>query len=140
MDLPTEIIHNILSYNNDARILKIKMNKSNIKYLFDIDRQICDYLYAKTRSFTPCLNESLYLTLINILNDKSVEMKNVYNNLINNIIKNNIHFEYFNYELYDNMLDIVITDYNEFYLNDYYYNGYWCDCEWISSHDTSVSV
>jgi hypothetical protein len=141
MILPTEIIHNILSYSDNIRVLKIKMNKSNIKYLFDNDRQICGYLYAKTRTFTPCLNESLYLTLINILNDKSIIIKNVYNSIITHIIKYKIHFEYYNYELYDSMLDIIINDYNEYYLNDYYYyNGYWYDGEWISTNHDKIET
>jgi hypothetical protein len=134
MNLPTEIIQNILSYSNDVRILKIKMKKTNIKYLFDIDKQICDYLYAKTHSFTPTWEEGLYLTLINILNDKSTKMENVYKNLITHIIKYNIHFEYCNYELYDSMLDNIMNDYNDYYLNDYYYyHGYWYDGQWIAS-------
>ena len=138
MNFPTEIIQNILSYSNDVRILKIKMNKTNIKYLFDIDRQLSDYLYAKTHSFTPCWEEGLYLTLINILNDTSVQIENVYKNLIHHIMKHNIHFEYCNYELYDDMLNMIINDYNEFYLNDYYYyHGYWDNQEWIYTHNLS---
>lgn len=117
MNFPTEIIQNILSYINDVRILKIKMNKTNIKYLFDIDRQLSDYLYAKTHSFTPSWEECLYLTLINILNDTSVQIENVYKNLIHHIMKHNIHFEYCNYELYNDMLNMIINDYNEFYLH-----------------------
>jgi len=136
MNFPTEILHNILSYSNDVRILKIKMNKINIKYLFDIDRQICDYLYAKTSSFTPCLGEGLYLTIINILNDTTIKMENVFDNLLTHITTWNINIDFYNYDWFNSMLDIIINDYNEFYLNDYYYyDGYWHDENWILTYN-----
>jgi hypothetical protein len=133
MNLPTEILYTILSYSDDIRILKIKMNKNNIKYLFELDRQICDYLYSKTSSFTPCLGEGLYLTLINILNDESIKIENVFDTLLNHIKKWNSNIDYYDYNWYNSMLDIVISDYNDLYLNDkYYYDGYWYDGRWIS--------
>ena len=34
-NLNMDVIQHILSYNDDLRILKIKMNKQNMKYLFE---------------------------------------------------------------------------------------------------------
>lgn len=125
----TELLHNILSYSDNLRILKIKMKKRNMKYLFVNDKQLHEYLREKKSSFTPSLNECGYLSLIDILSDKSIKMENVFDSLFLEYKKWGIMI---NTEWYDGMLDNIINDYNDFYLNDnYYYHGYWYNNEWV---------
>ena len=129
-----ELLHNILSYSNDLRILKIKMNKTNIKYLFDNDRNIYNYLFAKTSSTMARLGECIYLKTIEMLNDKSTKMEMIFDKLVVYFEKYSYTtcYEYLSYEYYDVILNIIINDYNNYYLNDkYYYNGEgWYDEEW----------
>lgn len=131
--LNTDVIQNILSYSGDFRILKIKMDKSNIKYLFDNDKNICHYLHDKTSSTTATLGEGIYLTTVELLKDSNMNIENVFENLVQEYKKwnNHVSYEYFNF-----IIEMIIDDYNEFYLNDeYYYGGYWYDERWVLYDD-----
>ena len=109
----------------NLRVLKIKMDRTNIKYLFDNDSNIYSYLFNKTSTFSTCYGESVSLQILNILNNKEIK-----SNMVFEEIKKmyNIDESY-----YDMLLDILINDYNKYYLDDnFYYNGEWYDGSWYN--------
>lgn len=126
--LNEDIVKNILSYNSgNMRVLKIKMNKQNMKYLFETNSEIYDYLYRKTISFTSSLGEVLYLKIIALLNNKNIKMNDLFQELLQEI-PSETYKKYVNENYLDFIINIIIDDYNNYYLVDEYYNdGYWFD-------------
>ena len=128
--LPYDVIQTILSYNCDLRVLKIKMDRKNMKYLFNNDRDIYSYLSAKVSSFDTCLGEGIYLNTLDYLNEEDLKMDLVIEKVIAYFNKYNINLSS---DHVSGILDSIINDYNKFYLNDnYYYNGYWSYGTWHS--------
>jgi len=126
--LSIDVIHNILSYADELRVLKIQMDRKNMKYIFENDSAVYDYLVDKTSSTTPCLGEGVYLTTLKVLNCSEVHMDNVFTEVEQYFKRWNIIISY---ELFYSILGAIINDYNNYYLNDeYYYGGYWYDEEW----------
>ena len=132
--LNEDIIKNILSYNSgNMRVLKIKMDKQNMKYLFETNSEIYDYLYRKTISFTSSLGEVLYLKIIALLNNKNIKMNDLFQELLQEI-PSETYKKYVNENYVDFIINIIIDDYNNYYLVDEYYNdGYWFDEMWYSN-------
>lgn len=126
--LNEDIIKNILSYNSgNMRLIKIKMDKQNMKYLFETNSEIYDYLYRKTISFTSSLGEILYLKIIALLNNKNIKMNDLFQELLQEI-PSETYKKYVNKNYVDFIINIIIDDYNNYYLVDEYYNdGYWFD-------------
>ena len=128
--LPNELLVNIFEYSDDLRILKIQMDKKNIKYLFENIADLEYYLYEKTSSFTPCLGECIYLTTINLLSNKKMSIDNVFVELCKSY--STVDKKY----VETTILNIIIDDYNNYYLDDkYYYGGYWYDENWVKSEN-----
>lgn len=125
--LSNNLIQTILLYNSDLRIMKIKMDRKNMKYLFDNDRDIYKYLSAMASTTNTCLGEGIYLNTLYYLNDKGLKMEIVIEKVIE-------YFNKYNITLSNNdvsgILNSIIDDYNDFYLNDNYYYGYWDDGKW----------
>jgi hypothetical protein len=131
--LSNDVIQTILLYNSDLRVIKIKMNRKNIKYLFDNDRDIYKYLSAMASTTNTCLGEGIYLNTLDYLNDKGLKMEMVIEKVIEYFNKYNITLSY---DHIYGILNSIIHDYNNFYLNDdYYYNGYWDDGNWYEDED-----
>ena len=131
-NMDMDLVRNILSFAGEFRVLKIKMNKTNIKYLFEKDSNILSYLFNKTSTFSSCYGESVSLELLRILNDKTIKL-----DMISDTLKNiyNVSDSYYNM-----LLDILINDYNMYYLNDeYFYNGEWYDGGWYD-HDANGNI
>jgi hypothetical protein len=107
--------------------MKIKMDRKNMKYLFDNDRDIYKYLSAMASTTNTCLGEGIYLNTLYYLNDKGLKMEIVIEKVIE-------YFNKYNITLSNNdvsgILNSIIDDYNDFYLNDNYYYGYWDDGKW----------
>jgi hypothetical protein len=80
--LNQDIVKNILSYTGNMRVLKIKMDKQNMKYLFETNSEIYDYLYKKTISSTSSLGEVLYLKIIDLLNNKKYKNESFISRII----------------------------------------------------------
>lgn len=122
--LNIDIIQHILSYNDDLRVLKIKMNKQNIKYLFENIKELYAYLWCMKGylEFTETKEENIYITIIELLSNKNYNM---------NEIRNNV--SYLDYDdLFEYYIAIIINNYNNYYLDDnYYYNGYWWKNYWL---------
>jgi hypothetical protein len=130
--LNEDIVKNILTYSGNMRLLKIKMDKQNIKYLFETNSEIYDYLYRKTISFTSSFGEVLYLKIIALLNDKNIKMNDLFQELLQEIPST--YKQYVNENYIDFIINIIIDDYNNYYLVDeYYYDGYWFDEMWYSN-------
>jgi hypothetical protein len=130
--LNEDIVKNILTYSGNMRLLKIKMDKQNIKYLFETNSEIYDYLYRKTISFTSSFGEVLYLKIIALLNDKNIKMNDLFQELLKEIPST--YKQYVNENYIDFIINIIIDDYNNYYLVDeYYYDGYWFDEMWYSN-------
>jgi hypothetical protein len=131
--LNEDIVKNILTYSGNMRLLKIKMDKQNIKYLFETNSEIYDYLYRKTISFTSSFGEVLYLKIIALLNDKNIKMNDLFQELLQEI-PSETYKKYVNENYVDFIINIIIDDYNNYYLVDeYYYDGYWFDEMWYSN-------
>ena len=128
--LNLDVIKKVLSYNDDLRILKIKMNEQNIKYLFENIKELQNYLYEMNSSYDVCIGESIYLDLISLLSDEKNTMENVKNKLYSQYnLYLNKNDEYYKFIIYK-----IMKHYNEYYLNDnYYYNGYWYDNMWYKN-------
>jgi len=134
--LNEDIVKNILSYTGNMRVLKIKMDKQNIKYLFETNSEIYDYLYRKTISSTSSLGEVLYLKIIHLLNNKNIKMNHLFQELLQEIPYEtyNKYKKCINENYVDFIINIIIDDYNNYYLVDeYYYDGYWLDEIWYSN-------
>ena len=128
--LSDEILHTIFAYSGDLRILKIKMNKTNIKYLFDNDRDIYHYLYAKTETLTSYLGE-IYLKTLTVLRDKYLTMDMVFDEMMEYIKLYYSNPDSISQDYYNKIIDMIMEDYNTYYLDDkFYYNGYWEDECW----------
>lgn len=131
--LNEDIIKNILTYSGNMRLLKIKMDKQNMKYLFETNSEIYDYLYRKTISFTSSLGEVFYLKIIALLNNKNIKMNDLFQELLQEI-PSETYKKYVNENYVDFIINIIIDDYNNYYLVDEYYNdGYWFDEIWYSN-------
>lgn len=123
--LPNELVVNILEYSDDLRILKIKMDKKNIKYLFENIEELQFYLFEKISSFTSCLGECIYLKIIKLLSYKKFSIDNAFDELCKS-------YSTLDKKYFDFIIKTMIDDYNNYYLNDeYYYGGYWYDETWI---------
>jgi hypothetical protein len=134
--LNQDIVKNILSYTGNMRVLKIKMDKQNMKYLFETNSEIYDYLYKKTISSTSSLGEVLYLKIIFLLNNKNIKMNHLFQELLQEIPYEiyNKYKKCINENYVDFIINIIIDDYNNYYLVDeYYYDGYWLDEMWYSN-------
>ena len=121
--LNIDVIQHILSYNDDLRVLKIKMNKENIKYLFENIKELYAYLWCM-KGYLEFLKkeENIYITIIELLSNKNYNM---------NEIKNNVSYSD---DLFEYFITIIINNYNNYYLDDnYYYNGYWLENDWLFS-------
>lgn len=117
----TNIFTKILIYADKLRFLKIRMDKKNIKYLFENDTNISIYLNKTTRTFMPRKWKATYLQMIDKLKDKRIS--NV-EDVCNEIIKTNTILK-ITLEYCLDVIEDIINDYNEFYLNDsYYYEEY----------------
>jgi hypothetical protein len=95
--LPNEIIHNILEYADKFRIMKIKMDNNNIKYIFENDKNVSNYLYSIIVSYSPTTYESIQLKTIDFLANEKIPMECIFSKvetthityeLFCNIIKN----------------------------------------------------
>lgn len=134
--LNEDIIKNILTYSGNMRLLKIKMDKQNMKYLFETNSEIYDYLYRKTISFTSSLGEVLYLKIIALLNNKNIKMNDLFQELLQEIPSETYkkYVNDVNENYVDFIINIIIDDYNNYYLVDEYYNDvYWFDEMWYSN-------
>ena len=130
--LNEDIIRNILSYSGNMRILKIKMNIQNMKYLFETNYEMYDYLYKKRLTCYSSFGEILYLKLISLLHNKNIKMNDLYDNLMEEI-KIQPYAKYTRKSDMDFIVNTIINDYNNYYLVDkYYYDGYWLDDIWYS--------
>jgi hypothetical protein len=110
-----------------TRDAKIKMDRQNMKYLFENIEELEDYLYKMASSFSPCTGEMIYLKTLEILKNKQIAMDNVFVEISK--IYNKLDAEYFDF-----ILDKIVHDHNDFFMNDeFYYDGYWHDEEWIST-------
>ena len=124
--LNMDVIKHILSYNDALRILKIKMNEQNMKYLFENIKELYTYLWCMKDflDFSDYIEENIYVDIIKLLSDKNYTMKEIKNHILS--LHNEDCFEYF--------IDIIINNYHTYYLNDeYYYNGYWWYKYWAKS-------
>ena len=110
-----------------TRDAKIKMDRQNMKYLFENIEELEDYLYKMASTFSPCTGEYIYLKTLEILKNKQIAMDNVFVEISK--IYNKLDAEYFDF-----ILDKIVHDHNDFFMNDeFYYDGYWHDEEWIST-------
>jgi len=125
------VIQHILSYNDDMRILKIKMNQQNIKYLFESSRDIYHYLCMMEHhtSFPPTIEEQIYLDMIKLLKNKKYNMEEIKNHILS-VPKYNEHLldpEYYyrfnirNENWFNYFIAIIINNYHTYYLNDKFY-------------------
>jgi len=121
--LNIDVIQHILSYNDDLRILNIKMNKQNIKYLFENINELYTYLWCMKGSlYLSNIKEKIYVEIIELLSNKNYTMEEISNYILSYydycLIDPPRWFEYF--------INTIINNYNNYYLNDkYYYDGYW---------------
>ena len=80
--LNMDVLQHILSYNDDGlRILKIKMNQQNMKYLFENSRDIYHYLWCMKASlkFPNKKIERIYVDILEHLSNKNYKMKEIKN-------------------------------------------------------------
>jgi hypothetical protein len=88
-------------------------------------------LSCKTSSFDTNLYEVIHLKIINYLTDKKIPMKSLFEK-IETHYKQSYNID-INYQLFCNIIEMIIDDYNDYYLNDeYYYDGYWYDGKWYN--------
>ena len=82
--LNIDVIQHILSYNDDMRILKIKMNQQNIKYLFESSRDIYHYLWCMKAflKFPNKKTERIYVDILELLSNKNYTMKEIKNHIL----------------------------------------------------------
>ena len=111
------------------RDFKITMTVENIKYLFDMDKDITNYLYKKTQTFSTGFFECVHLNILKLLDDKkNTNLEMIYNLLNENLSLQNKTIDN---NCFNMILNNIINDYNTYYLDDkYYYNGYWYDGGW----------
>lgn len=122
--LQSETIEN----SHELRDMKIKMDKQNMKYIFDNDKNVGDYLYSKISSFNTNFYEDIHLKIIEYLMDKKIPVESIFEKVEKHYKRYNIDVTY---ELFCNIIIMIIDDYNNYYLNDdYYYGGYWYDSNW----------
>jgi hypothetical protein len=127
----TDVFTKILIYAGELRFLKIKMNKANIKYLFENDANISIYLTNKTMTYMTSTREAIYLQMLDKLENKNISNME---DICNQIIKTNIILKITLKYCLD-VIEDIINDYNEFYLNDdYYYGGYWYNGYWFNGY------
>lgn len=127
----TDVFAKILIYAGELRFLKIRMNKSNIKYLFENDKNISIYLTNKTMTYMTSTREAIYLQMLDKLENKNISNME---DICNQIIKTNIILKITLKYCLD-VIEDIINDYNEFYLNDdYYYGGYWYNGYWFNGY------
>jgi hypothetical protein len=131
-NLNIDVLQHILSYNDDMRILKVKMNQQNIKYLFESSRDIYNYLWCMKRSleFSNKKKERIYVDILELLSNKNYKMKEIKNH----ILSLPSYHEYLNesHDWFDYFMDLIINNYNNYYLDDrFYYNGYWRNNYWV---------
>jgi hypothetical protein len=129
--LPINVINDILGFAGELRVMKIKMDKNNIKYIFENDKNVSQYLWCKTSSFDTNLYEDIHLKIIDYLTDKKIHMKSLFEKIEKHYKQSyNIDIKY---QLFCNIIEMIIDDYNDYYLNDdYYYDGYWYDGKWYN--------
>ena len=130
--LNMDVIQHILSYNDDLRILKIKMNKQNIKYLFENSKELYTYLWCMKEYLNfSNIEESIYVDMIKHLSDKNYTMKEVKKDILSSPSHNDCLSNSNNNNSFEYLIDIIINNYNTYYLDDeYYYNGYWYKDYW----------
>ena len=117
--LPIEIIYNILQYTGELRILKRKMTIENMFNIINDDGPCTDFIYSiidrPIRSGPPCYYNVYWHLLGELSNSKihsSHDIDNKYN-LPQTIL--------------DELINVFINDYNNYYLNDKYYYSFWYD-------------
>ena len=128
--LNMDVIQHILSYNDDLRILKIKMNEQNMKYLFENIKELYTYLWCMKEflDFSNNIAEGLYVNIIKLLSDKKYTMKEIRNRILS---LPSYYNYYYDHDFFDYFIGIIINNYNNYYLDDkYYYNGYWYKNYW----------
>jgi hypothetical protein len=131
-NLPSDIICNILGYADEFRCMKIKMDNKNMEYIFENDKNIGKYLYSKISSFNTDIYEDIHLQIIDYLINKKIPMESTFEKVEKHY--KSCHNFNVTYELFCNIIKMIIDDYNDYYLNDeYYYGGYWYDDEWYKS-------
>jgi hypothetical protein len=106
--LSIDLIQHILSYANELRVLKIKMDNKNIKYIFENDRDVYQYLTDKLSPSYPCLGDGIYLHTVKILNNSNVHMNNVFT-VVEKFFKR--WNKDVSYEVFCRFLEIIIKDY-----------------------------
>lgn len=133
-------------YDGYPRIMKTKMNEQNIKYLFENNRDIYNYLcMMEHHTFFPKnIEEQIYLDIIKFLNHKKYTMEEIKNHILS-VAKYNEHlldpeydyrFNIRNGNWFNYFISIIINNYHNYYLNDnYYFKGYWYDNAWINDDD-----
>ena len=137
-NLNTDVLQHILSYNDDMRVLKIKMNQQNIKYLFENSRDIYNYLLCMKvyLEFSNKKTERIYVDILELLCNKR-PIKEYLLSLPSykaHFIESHDWLEYFteSHDWFDYFIDLIINNYNNYYLDDeYYYNGYWNKEFWM---------
>ena len=130
-----DVIQHILSYNDDLRILKIKMNIQNIKYLFENIKELYAYLWCM-KGYLDFPNDnvkSIYVNIIKILSDKKYNIKEVKSHILSLPSYHNYLYNIDFDDLFKYFIDTIINSYNNYYLDDeYYYDGYWYkDYGWL---------
>ena len=132
--LPNEIIHKILEYADNFRIMKIKMDNNNIKYIFENDKNVSNYIYSIIVSYSPNTYETIQLKIIDYLANEKTPIECIFSK-----IEKHYNSSLITYELFCNVIKIIIEYYNTYYLNDdYYYGGYWHDGEWYKYEEVLV--
>ena len=84
-NLNMDVLQHILSYSDDGlRILKIKMNPQNMKYLFENSRDIYNYLWCMKGSleFPDKKIERIYVDILELLSNKNYKMKEIKNHIL----------------------------------------------------------
>lgn len=133
-------------YDGYPRIMKTKMNIQNIKYLFENNYDIYNYLriMEKHSSFDPNIEEQIYIDIIKLLISKKYNMEEIKNHILSipEYIEHLTHPEYDyrfnvrNENWFNYFIAIIINNYHTYYLNDnYYFKGYWYDNAWIKDDD-----
>ena len=120
MKLPYELVYIILQYLGELRILKRKMTRENMFQIINDDKRInksfIDFAFDIVES--PFYNHSFYYYWYVLSNIK-------FNKKMNTVfMKNGIVYE-MPESFIEELLKIIINDYNYYYLDDEYYYKVW---------------
>jgi hypothetical protein len=109
--------NNILNVINNLglRPFKITMNEENMEDLIIKDNDISKFLIKMTQTSRITRGEEIYIHILNLI------LKNEFNKVT---IKEHYKIED---EYIKNIIKLIISDYNKYYLDDKYYNAFWFD-------------